>query len=137
MAKSIFETLDDLNTATSVKGQGEVAHTIPRNLFPTAEEFANKELLVEWANKNDYAFSLIQQGLQKGLIDCRAKFRPTAKEEKDDTWTAAIGQARVDAHKWEVMTRPESAKSAEDKAIEALSKLSPEKIAAIMANLKK
>ena len=107
MAKSIFEILADLQTETSVPGYGaEVPHTIPRRLFPTSEVFENKELLLNWAEENGYTQALIQQGLQKGLIDCRAKFKAC---KKNDTWSIEYGQANVDSHKWEITERPNAA----------------------------
>ena len=50
MAKSIFEILADLTTETSVPEMGKtIEHTIPRSLFPTAEEFENENKLLAWA----------------------------------------------------------------------------------------
>ena len=107
MAKSIFEILSDLQTETSVPDYGDsIAHTIPRKLFPTPEIFENKELLLNWAEEHGYTQALIQQGLQKGLIDCRAKFKAC---KKNDTWSVEYGQANVDSHKWEVTERPNAA----------------------------
>ena len=107
MAKSIFEILGDLQTETSVPEIKEtVQHTIPRSLFPTAEEFENEEKLLTWARANGYVHALLQMGLQKGLIDVRAKFKSC---KKDDTWTPDYGQANVDSHKWEITERPNAA----------------------------
>ena len=134
MAQSIYDVLETLQTVTSIKGDGEYSHSLPAELFPSPKVFESRDELLAWSEQHGYTQALLQAGLQKGLIDLRAKFRSCKKSE---TWTPEIGQKNINAHKWEVMTRPESAKSAEEKAIEALSKLSPEKIAAIMANLKK
>ena len=107
MAKSIFEILGDLQTETSVPGYGDsIAHTIPRKLFPTPEVFENKESLLNWAEENGYTQALLQQGLQKGLIDCRARFKACKKNE---TWNESLGQANVDSHKWEITERPNAA----------------------------
>ena len=107
MAKSIFEILADLITETSVPEMGKtIEHTIPRSLFPTAEEFENEEKLLNWARANGYVHALLQMGLQKGLIDVRAKFKSC---KKDDTWTPEYGQANVNSHKWEITERPNAA----------------------------
>lgn len=106
MAQSIFEILDSLQTTTSVPGHGsEVAHTLPRSLFPTSEQFESSEKLLAWANENGYTHALLQQGIQKGLIDCRAKFKAC---KKDDEWSVEYGQTNLDGHKWETVSRPNS-----------------------------
>lgn len=109
MAKSIFEILADLNTETSVPGYGDsISHTIPRRLFPTPEVFEDGDKLLAWAEENGYTHALIQQGLQKGLIDLRAKFKAC---RKNDTWTETYGQKNIDAHKWEITERPNAGTS--------------------------
>lgn len=134
MAKSIFEILDDLQTETSVPGYGDaVAHTIPRKLFPTPEIFESKELLLNWAEENGYTHALLQAGLQKGLIDLRARFKACKKNE---TWNESLGQANVDSHKWEIVERPKSGDKVKA-AVDTLSKLSPEQLAEILAKLGK
>ena len=109
MAKSIFEILDDLNTETSVPVVGKnVEHTLPRKLFPTAEIFENGEKLLAWSNENGYTHALLQAGLQKGLIDCRATFKSC---KKDDTWSPEYGQANVDKMTWTITERPKAGNS--------------------------
>lgn len=134
MAKSIFEILDSLQTETSVPVTGKnVEHTLPRKLFPTAEIFESGEKLLAWTTENNCTHALLQAGLQKGLIDCRAAFKAC---KKDATWNAEIGQSQVDAMSWEIISRPKAANSVE-KAIETLGKLSPDQLAAILAQLAK
>lgn len=134
MAKSIFEILDSMQTETSVPVVGKnVEHTLPRKLFPTAETFENSEKLLAWTNENGFTHALLQAGLQKGLIDCRAAFKAC---KKDATWTPEMGQKQVDAMTWEIISRPKAANSVE-KAIETLGKLSPDQLAAILAQLAK
>ena len=107
MAKSIFEILADLTTETSVPEMGKtIEHTIPRKLFPEPETFDNAEKLLAWAEENNYTHALLQMGLQKGLIDVRAKYKSC---KKNDTWTPEYGQANVDAHEWETTERPNAA----------------------------
>ena len=104
MAKSIFETLDSLQTETSVPAIGKnVEHTLPRSLFPVAETFEDAAKLLAWADENNFTHALLQAGIQKGLIDCRAKFKAC---KKDETWTPEMGQAAVDCMKWETVQRP-------------------------------
>lgn len=104
MAKSIFETLDSLQTETSVPAIGKnVEHSLPRALFPTAETFESSEKLLAWSEENNYTHALLQAGIQKGLIDCRAKFKAC---KKDEIWTTEMGQAAVDSMMWETVSRP-------------------------------
>ena len=104
MAKSIFETLDTLQTETSVPVVGKnVEHNLPRSLFPVAETFEDASKLLAWADENNFTHALLQAGIQKGLIDCRAKFKAC---KKDETWTAEMGQKAVDEMKWEPVQRP-------------------------------
>lgn len=104
MAKSIFEILDTLSTETSVPAIGKnVEHTLPRKLFPTAEIFKDSSKLEAWAKENNCLHALLQAGLQKGLIDCRASFKAC---KKDATWTPEMGQKQVDAMSWEIVERP-------------------------------
>ena len=134
MAKSIFEILADLQTETSVPGYGaEVPHTIPRRLFPTPEIFDAADALLEWSDNNGYTHALLQAGLQKGLIDLRARFKACKKSE---TWSPELGQKQVDAHEWETVTRGKSADKVGN-AVEALSKLTPEQLAEILARMGK
>jgi hypothetical protein len=114
MAKSIFETLDSLQTETSVPAIGKnVEHSLPRALFPTAETFESSEKLLAWSNENGFTHALLQAGIQKGLIDCRAKFKSC---KKDETWTEKLGQSQVDSMKWEIVSRPKGDSSAKVKA---------------------
>lgn len=125
MAKSIFETLDSLQTETSVpeikekdgkvirKNMGNVEHSLPRSLFPVAETFEDSEKLLAWANENNFTHALLQAGIQKGLIDCRAKFKAC---KKDEEWTAEMGQTAVDGMKWEITQRPKGDSNAKVKA---------------------
>lgn len=134
MAKSIFEILDDLTTETSVPEiKKTVQHTIPRSLFPEPEIFDNAEKLLAWAEENNFTHALLQMGLQKGLIDLRARFKAT---KKDETWSETLGQRNIDSHKWETVTRGKSTDKVGN-AVEALSKLSPEQLAEILARMGK
>jgi hypothetical protein len=133
MAKSIFEILDSLETETSVPAVNKIVeHSLPRKLFPTAEQFESPELLKNWADSNGFTHSLLQAGIQKGLIDCRAAFKSVKKGE---TWTEESGQAKVDAMNWTVTSRPKTGNKVAN-AIDTLSKLTPEQLAVIMAQIK-
>lgn len=114
MAKSIFEILDTLETETSVPSTGKnVEHSLPRKLFPDATTFENGEKLLAWANDHGYTHALIQMGLQKGLIDCRATFKAC---KKDDEWSVHYGQANVDKMEWTITERPKQGGIAKAKA---------------------
>lgn len=105
-SQSIFTLLDNLETETSVPGQVPKMqkHSLPREQFPSSKQFEDEDLLVEWARKTGCLHSVLQKGIQKHVIDCRAKFKAC---KKDITWTNEMGQKQVDDFKWEVMTRPQ------------------------------
>lgn len=105
-SQSIFTLLDTLETETSVPGQTPKMqkHTLPREQFPSSKQFEDEDLLVEWARKTGCLHSVLQKGIQKHLIDCRARFKACKKTE---TWSNGMGQKQVDEYKWEVMTRPQ------------------------------
>jgi len=133
MAQSIFVTLDTLKTETSVPAIGlMVQHTLPRRIFPTSEQFSDEEKLLTWAKESGCLHACLQKGVQAKLIDARATFKATKKGAE---WSEALGQENVDKMKWEAAERPASAKTDEQKAIEAMAKLSPEKLAAIIAGM--
>jgi len=145
MAQSIYVTLETLQTETSVpaitdkdgkvirKNYGSVSHSLPRSNYPTPETFDNEEMFLEWAQEHNCLLALLQAGINDWLISDRAAFKRPVK----NNWSIEIGQANVDSRKWSVSKRPENAKSDEIKAVEALAKLSPEQIAALIASLGK
>ena len=112
-SQSIFSLLDTLETETSVPGQTPKMqkHSLPREQFPTSTQFENEDALVEWARKTGCLHSVLQKGIQKHLIDCRARFKACKKTE---TWSNGMGQKQVDEYKWEIMTRPQVKVSVED-----------------------
>lgn len=135
MAKSIYQILNTLETETSVPTFGDsIEHTIPRELLPTAEQFENEEQLLEWAEVSGCLHSCLQKGVQKFLIEIRATFKGC---KKSDVWSEDYGQANVDKMEWNITKRPQASLSDEEKALSALGKLSPEKLAAILATLGK
>ena len=105
-SQSIFSLLDTLETETSVPGQTPKMqkHSLPREQFPTSTQFEDEDSLVEWARKTGCLHACLQKGIQKHLIDCRAKFKACKKGE---IWSNEMGQKQVDAFGWEVMTRPQ------------------------------
>ena len=133
MAQSIFDVLETLQTVTSIKGDGEYSHSLPAELFPSPEVFESRDELLAWSEQHGYTQALLQQGIQKGLIDIRAKYRSCKKNE---TWTPELGQANVNSHKWEITERPKSGDKVKT-AIDTLSKLSPDQLAEILAKLGK
>lgn len=105
-SQSIFTLLDTLETETSVPGQMPKMqkHSLPREQFPSSKQFEDEDLLVEWARKTGCLHACMQKGVQKHLIDCRARFKACKKTE---TWSNEMGQKQVDAFGWEVMSRPQ------------------------------
>lgn len=116
MAKSIYEILEDLTTTTSVPGHGkEITHTLPRELFPTALEFENAEDLLQWAEANNITHAVLQKGIQKFLIEVRATFKAS---KKDQEWSHELGQANVDKMQWTITKRPNQSSKADKAKIE-------------------
>lgn len=105
-SQSIFSLLDTLETETSVPGQTPKMqkHSLPREQFPSSTQFEDEDGLVEWARKTGCLHSVLQKGIQKHLIDCRARFKACKKNE---TWSNGMGQKQVDDFGWEIMTRPQ------------------------------
>jgi len=116
-SQSIFVTLDSLEVETSVpaikdkkgnilrKNYGMVGHTLPRELFPTSEQFEEESKLLAWANANDCLHACLQLGVSQFLIKCRAAFKAC---KKDDIWSNAYGQENVNAMEWKVQERPKA-----------------------------
>jgi hypothetical protein len=129
MAKSIYEILDDLNTTTSVPGEGNVAHSLPRNLLPTGNQFENAGELLAWTEEQGITHAVLQKGVQKFLIELRATFKAV---KKDETWSLDSGQKAVDDAEWKVTSRPNVKKSDEDVARAYLDSLTPEARAAFL-----
>jgi len=129
MAKSIYGILTDLSTETSVPGVGMIEHTLPRSLLPTAEQFADSEKLLAWANEKGITHACLQKGVQKFLIDLRATFKAV---KKDETWTEEKGQAAVNSATWDITDRPNVKKTPEQIAMEYLASLDPEAQKAFM-----
>ena len=104
--QSIFSLLDNLETETSVPGQTPKMqkHSLPREQFPTSTQFEDEDGLVEWARRNNCLHACLQKGIQKHLIDCRARFKSCKKSE---IWSNEMGQKQVDDFGWEIMTRPQ------------------------------
>jgi len=114
MAKSIFEILDTLKTETSVPATGKsMEHSLPRNLFPTSEQFESEEKLLAWAKDNGCLHACLQSGIQKFLIDIRAIFKSQTKTE---VWTIDLGQKKVNEAKWTIVERPKAGGIAKVKA---------------------
>jgi len=105
-SQSIFTLLDTLETETSVPGQVPKMqkHFLPREQFPSSKQFEDEDNLVDWARKTGCLHSVLQKGIQKHVIDCRARFKACKKTE---TWSNGMGQKQVDAFGWEIMTRPQ------------------------------
>jgi hypothetical protein len=102
MSESIYTQFEKGKIITPVNGK-DYETVLPAAIFPTAEQFGNKEMLLTWANENDFAYELIQKGLQKSIIEVRATFKAT---KKDETWKVETAQANVDKMKWEKVEKP-------------------------------
>ena len=122
-SQSIFTLLDSLETETSVPGQVPKMqrHTLPREMFPTSEQFESETDLLEWAKDTGCLHACLQKGIKAHVIDCRARFKAV---RKGDVWSNEYGQDNLDSYKWEVMVRPNQGerKKLVMKEIETLSK---------------
>ncbi len=116
MATSIFDTLDSMHTETSVPSAGTdengkallIAHTLPRELFPTSEQFEQEGQLLAWSEENGFTHAILQRGIQKFLIEARATFKGSKKKE---TWSETLGQTNVNSMEWKAITRPNQSDS--------------------------
>jgi len=116
MAQSIYTTLATRKTLTTVPFLGKdengktirVEQTIPDELFPTDQEFESPEKLEEWARETGCLFAMMQMGVEKALIESRAKFKMPKKGKNDqpDEWSPEMGQENVDNMEWKPMKRP-------------------------------
>jgi len=104
MSESIYVQLEKGKIITPVNGK-DYETVLPTAIFPTAEQFGNKENLLAWANENDFAYELIQKGLQKAIIEVRAVFKAV---KKDELWTVGNAQINVNKMKWEKVDKPNS-----------------------------
>jgi hypothetical protein len=141
MAQSIYITLDSLKTETSVpavkdkngkilrQDMGNVAHTLPREHYPTSTIFDNEEQFLEWAQENNCLLALLQSGINDWLISDRAAFKRMVKGE----WTPEIGQTNVNNRKWTISTKPAAAITKAEKAGNALDDLSPEELTRVLS----
>jgi len=131
MAESIYTQLENQKITTPVN-EKDYTHPLPEGLFPDDKTFEYKEGLLTWAEERDFTFRLLQKGLQKAIIEVRACFKG---HKKNEIWNEDLGLANLEELTWKTVDRPETVKSNEDKAIDALSKLSPEKIAELLTKL--
>jgi len=145
MSQSIYVTLETLQTETSVPEMkdkngkilrpnlGSISHSLPRENYPTPEIFDNEVLFLEWVQERGALHAILQAGINDWLIADRAAFKRMVK----GSWSESIGQSNVDDRKWTVSTRPENAKTDEQKAKEAMAKLTPAQIAEIIKSMSK
>ena len=119
MAKSIYDTLADGQTETSVPMVTDtktgnvlrpdmrmVSHTLPADKLPTPEEFQDEDKLLAWAKKTGQLHACLQSGVQARIIDYRAIFKAMPKKsdlEAGREWTAEFGQDNVDKAEWKVV----------------------------------
>jgi hypothetical protein len=129
--KSTYETLNAQTTDTSVPhySNDNVEHNLPAGMFPDGETYVDASRLEQWARETGNMHSLLQLGVQQGLIKVRATFKSV---KKDDVWTPDYGQANVDAWNWPVQDKPKSKKTQEQIAKEYLAALSPEQLKALL-----
>ena len=104
MAESIYTQLENQAVVTPVDGKDYI-HPLPFGLFPTNEQFEDKAKLIAWAKEIGKEAELIQSGLQKKIIEVRAVFKST---KKDEIWTEAKGLENVAKMEWKTVDRPNS-----------------------------
>lgn len=101
-SESIFTILENGQTSTMVQGEGYQTMVLPTTM-PTAEQFEIDGMLYNWAEDQGITHAILQKGIQKHLIDLRAKFRLVKKGE---TWNLDQAQDNVDTMEWSVVTKP-------------------------------
>lgn len=144
MAKSIYETLTEMKTETSVpqvkdkegvtlrESFGMVEHDLPADILPTPEQFETPGELLAFFESIGKTHEALQKAVQGKIIDIRADFKAMPKEGK---WTPEVGQAKVDESDWTFVKRPNVKKSDADIAREYLESLTPEKRAEYIKSL--
>ena len=118
MAQSIYVTLETLSTETSVpqvtdkdgkvlrENFGSVAHTLPRENYPTPDIFDDEELFLDWAQERGALLSLLQSGLNDWLISDRATFKRMPTKDSGKVWSVEFGQEAINNREWTVAKRP-------------------------------
>jgi len=129
-------------------GKFEVKHgsnyatlDIPEVLQELDGILMDKELLLAWMYENDIEVGVIHAGIQKIIIDARAKARPKVNSKTGETLNIlddlVNSQARIDAFEIKPTLPPGSSKKpvTVDKAIAMAEGLSPEALDKMIANL--
>ena len=129
MSESIYTILANGNTMTAVKNEGDYSMDLPDSM-PSPDQFQDAEALQEWAENNGVMHSCLQKGIQKHLIDLRAKFRQV---KKDEDWDHGTAQDNVNATEWDIVLPPKTKKSQEQIAKEYLASLSPAELKKFLA----
>ena len=129
MSESIFTILTNGRSETKVKGYGDFNMTLPTTM-PTAVQFENSGDLYDWTMDHGITHSCLQKGVQKHLIDLRAKFR-TVKKGED--WNLETAQSNVADAEWTVVTPGVVKKTAEETTRDYLASLTPEELAEFLA----
>ena len=111
-SESIFTILENGQTLTMVQGEGYQTMVLPTTM-PSAEQFETDGMLYDWAEEQGITHAILQKGIQKHLIDLRAKFRQVKKNE---TWRLDTAQDNVDEMEWSVVTKPNQSNPAMVKA---------------------
>lgn len=111
-SESIFTILENNQTNTMVKGEGYQMMVLPATM-PTMEQFSNADELQAWTMEQGITHAVLQKGIQKHLIDLRAKFRMV---KKDEIWNETTAQNNVDTMEWQIVTKPNQNNAAAVKA---------------------
>ena len=111
-SESIFTILENGQTLTMVQGEGYQTMVLPTTM-PSAEQFETDGMLYDWAEEQGITHAILQKGIQKHLIDLRAKFRQVKKNE---TWRLDTAQENVNSLEWSVVTKPNQSNPAMVKA---------------------
>ena len=111
-SESIFTILENQQTDTLVKGEGYQTMVLPVTM-PTVDQFSNADELQAWAEDQGIIHAILQKGIQKHLIDLRARFRQVKKGE---SWSLDTAQDNVDSLEWAVVSKPNQSNPAMVKA---------------------
>ena len=101
----------------------------------------DEQALTKWAQENEIIHGLLHAGIQKTIIDMRAKARPTVNVKTGETKSIVKEKAAAQEalNDFVVKPTPKPGTSSKaltvDKALELAEKLSPEKLAEMLAKL--
>ena len=144
MAKSLYEIIESGRIEVNHNGD-DMEFEIPTWLKDAGGKLENEEELALWAEDTGNMHALLHSGIAKTIIDLRAAIRPADIAGKEKGSKVKVGliadadnaQKRANAFTIKPCARPgtggQTPEQRQDKALKLLKGLSPEQIAAVIA----